>query len=76
MEVLGRRHFMTYFDRHDPLMGDHFLNGQPMLRIWFQHLANQTAACARVEVVDRWWAGRHRHVSVRTCCRVRTVQGI
>ena len=47
-----------------------------MLWIWFQHLANEAAACAWVEVADRWWAGRHRRIRVRTRFSVRSVQGI
>jgi len=76
MDVLGVRHFVTHFNRLDPWMNNHVLDGRPVLWIWFQHLAYQGAACAWAEVVDRRWAGRHRCIRVRTCRRVGGVQRI
>ena len=67
---------MTHFNRLDPWMNNHILDGRPVLWIWFQHFANQTAACTWAEVVDRRWAGRYCRIRIRTCCGVRGVQRI
>lgn len=58
MYMCRLRDRMTYLNVSYPWMDHNLLDGNPMRRIWFKHLANQAPTGTRAQVVDSRWVNR------------------